>query len=196
LEVGLVTAPDSEFAETIPRLLSHKGRDWDYHFVASLGGETGALESRFYLGILNGAPVANIMTLERHGLGILGHVFTQPANRLKGICRAIMAVQMEHFRGRGGRILTLGTGFESPPYWIYHSFGFRSLRRGFMRYEAPGSEDFAIEWFAPNDTRIVRAEWEHWPLVALMGSYAATDYLRSTAWRLHGCRCRDAVCRA
>src|SRR5689334_12172317 len=122
LEIGLVTAPDDAHMAGVQDLLGHKGGEWNEHIHAALAGDTDALETRFYLGLLEGRPAANIMTVERHGVGILGHVFTRPEERRKGICQAVMARQMDHFRARDGHVLLLGTGFESPPYWIYHSF--------------------------------------------------------------------------
>ncbi|HLJ54190.1 MAG TPA: GNAT family N-acetyltransferase [Chthonomonadaceae bacterium] len=137
LTVEVVTAPDGEYAESIRDLLAHKGPEWELHIRAALDGETDALETRFYLGLLDGRPVANVMTVESLGIGILGHVFTRPEQRRKGICQAIFRRLLQDFGRRDGRVLLLGTGFESAAYWIYHSFGFRSLNGGFMRYDAP-----------------------------------------------------------
>ncbi len=186
LEIGLVTAPDGDLGPGIRALLGHKGPTWREHIRAALEGEADSLETRFYLGLLEGAPVANVMTVERHGVGILGHVFTQPEHRRKGIIREVMQRQMDHFRSRGGHVLTLGTGFESPPYWIYHSFGFRSLQGGFMRYETDPESDFVERWFVPGPARVEQAAWGHWPLLALTASYPATDFLRSVVWRMYG----------
>src|SRR5437588_11121316 len=113
---------------------------------------------------------------------MLGHVFTRPEQRRKGIASAVMARQMENLRKRGGRVLLLGTGFESPAYWIYHSFGFRSLKDGFMRYAVEPA--FEERWFAPTTAAIVPAEWRHWPLVALLASIPGGDSLRSVVWNV------------
>jgi GNAT superfamily N-acetyltransferase len=186
LEIGLVEAPDETLAGQIERLLAHKGEEWREHIHAALQGETDRLETRFYLGLLDGESVANIMTVESLGVGILGHVFTRPEHRRKGICRAVMARQMEHFRQRGGHVLTLGTGFDSPPYWIYHSFGFRSLKGGFMRYSVEPDRVFEERWFAPGPAKVVPAEWRHGPLIALVASFPGSEYLRSAAWKVFG----------
>ncbi|MGC8668044.1 MAG: GNAT family N-acetyltransferase [Chthonomonadales bacterium] len=172
--------------QAVKELLAHKSPEWHTHMDAALRGDTGGLQTRFYLGVLDGRPVANVLTSEQHGIGIVSHVFTHPQHRQKGICRAVMGAQMEDFRARGGRALLLGTGFETPPYWIYHSFGFRSIQGGFMRYTTPGFEGFEEDWFAPRDAQIVPADWRHWPLVALLASLPAPERLRSYAWRLFG----------
>lgn len=187
LEIAVVHAPDAGLGEAVERLLVHKGSGYEVHIRAALAGETDALETRFYLGVLEGVPVANVMTIESLGVGILGHVFTRPEHRRKGICQAIMTRLMEDFRERGGRTLLLGTGFESAPYWIYHSFGFRSLKGGFMRYDAPAAEAIARSWFAAGAAcSAVPLERRHWPLLGLLGAQAEGEALRSAAWRLFG----------
>lgn len=172
--------------QAVKELLAHKSSEWHTHMDAALKGETDALETRFYLGVLHGQPVANVLTSEQHGIGIVSHVFTHPEHRQKGICKAVMGAQMEDFRRRGGRALLLGTGFETPPYWIYYSFGFRSIQGGFMRYTTPGMEGFEEDWFAPRGARVVPAEWRHWPLAAFLASLPGPELMRSYAWRLFG----------
>jgi GNAT superfamily N-acetyltransferase len=186
LTVGVISAPDNDFAAPIQSLLGHKGPEWQFHIKAALRGETDLLETRYYVGFLNGAPVGNVMTLETRGVGILGHVYTRPEHRRKGVCQAIMRHVMDDFRERSGHVLQLGTGFESPPYWIYHSFGFRSLKAGFMRYAGESGDAFEREWFAADTVRAMIMEWRHWPLVALLGAQTGGELLRSAAWRLYG----------
>jgi hypothetical protein len=99
-----------------------------------------------------------------------------------------MAQQMADFRQRGSEFLLLGTGFESPPYWIYHSFGFRSVTgdSGFMRYAA--SEDFEAHWFAPAPARVVDVKWRHWPTLNALFGQREGDYLRNVALGIFGPR--------
>ena len=96
-------------------------------------------KTRFYLGVIEGEAVGNIMTVEHGGIGILGHVYTLPEQRRKGIASRIMAAQMKDFQERGGRTLTLGTGFDSPAYWIYQGYGFRSIVEGSGRHVVLGA---------------------------------------------------------
>ena len=126
------------------------------------------------------------MTVESHGIGILGHVFTRPERRRQGIISHVMERQMDHFRARGGQALTLGTGFERPPYWIYRGFGFRNLVGGFMRYETDRESGLEQRWFRPASASVVPAAWRHWPQVAFLASYPATDTVRSVAWGVFG----------
>jgi GNAT superfamily N-acetyltransferase len=184
LEIGVVTAPDVEFGAGVVGLLGHKGADWQFHIEAALGGQTDLLETRFYLGLLAGVPVANVMTVEYNGVGILGHVFTRPEHRRKGICQAVMNRLMDDFRERGGHVLLLGTGYESAAYWIYHSFGFRSLKGGFMRYAAAPDDTFERKWFEADSVQVAPMAWRHWPLIGLLGAKSGGEFLRSAVWRL------------
>ncbi len=177
--------PESGIAGGITRLLAHKGPEWQFHMDSALRGQTDLLETRYYLGLLDGVPVGNVMTVEYLGVGILGHVYTVPEQRRKGICQAIMGRLMADFRERGGHVLQLGTGYESHAYWIYHSFGFRSLKGGFMRYDT-ADDSFEKTWFAPATVAATRMAWRHWPLAGLLGAHQDGEILRSAAWRLYG----------
>ncbi|HZP81132.1 MAG TPA: GNAT family N-acetyltransferase [Chthonomonadaceae bacterium] len=190
LRVECVLAPDAEREAQIRPFLGHKPPDYLGHIEAALAGACDDLETRFYIGLLaDGQMVGNIMTVEANGVGILGHVNTREDQRRKGICQAIMRHQMEDFRQRGGHVLLLGTGYESPPYWIYHSFGFRDLpggSPGTMRYSREEEPDFDAQFFAPGSYRPVKAGWKHWPLVALLSSQPSPVALRSLALRAWG----------
>ena len=92
-------------------LLSHKGELRQWQFEEDFAGRAQGMRSRYYLGFLEGRAVANISVWETGVTGNLGHVHTLEAYRRKGICKAVMAAQMEDFRQRGGQILVLGTGY-------------------------------------------------------------------------------------
>src|SRR5205823_5786125 len=128
--------PDETYRDVIAPLLGHKRPRTRWEIELALREPMEGLESRFYLGLVAGEAVANVMTVEYRGVGILGHVFTRPEFRRQGICNAIMEQQMEDFRRRGGRYMALGTGYDSAPYHIYRGFGFESIlpQYGFMKY--------------------------------------------------------------
>src|SRR5690242_18160125 len=125
MEIECVLAPDAEREAQMLPLLGHKPPHYMAHLKGAFADTNDTLETRFYIGVLDGEIVGNIMTAEADGVGILGHVYTLESQRRKGICQAIMGHQMAHFRDRGGHELLLGTGYQSAPYGIYHSFGFR-----------------------------------------------------------------------
>lgn len=186
LEIGVVEAPDAEHAEEISSFLGHKGGLWEWHIERAVAGPLDDLETRFYVGKFEGGVVSQIMTVESGGVGILGHVFTEPENRRRGACQAVMEAQMSDFEGRGGQALYLGTGFDSPPYHIYKRNGFRSVypRQGFMSYFADAH--FDKRHFTAREASARHVRWGDWgPLTALTGMLKG-DWLRSVLWRIEG----------
>lgn len=162
ITLGVVEAPDPEWRERIVPFLIHKGGDWNYHIRQALSEPLDDLESRFYVATVGEQVISQVMIVGARGCGILGHVYTAPVWRQRGAYRQLMAAQMEDIRRLGFHVLTLGTGFESTAYWIYHSFGFRSLApgSGLMRWlAAPEAEE---RFLAPSATRVEPLRWEHW----------------------------------
>jgi GNAT superfamily N-acetyltransferase len=187
VEIGVVVAPDDPRRQTVLGLLSHKRPRTRWQIDAALREPLDALESRFYLGIVDGEAAANVMTVEHRGVGILGHVFTRPEFRRQGICSAIMERQMEEFRRRGGRYMTLGTGYDRPPYHIYRSFGFESIlpESGFMKYVTrPG---FEREFFAPGPAHPRPVAWHDWPVLNALLAQPG-DFVRGVGCGIYGVR--------
>lgn len=186
MEVGVVTAPDEPHAEEVKQFLGHKGGNWEWHIERCVIESLDALETRFYVGKVDGSIITNIMTVEHQGIGILGHVFTMPDQRRKGACKGVMAYQMEDFRQRKGRALYLGTGYNSHPYYIYHSFGFESVfpESGFMKYYV--DTDFEERYFAPAPTQTKPVEWHDWPKVTALSGIVGGEPLRSLIWNVYG----------
>ena len=186
MEVGVITAPDEPHAEEVKQFLGHKGGNWEWHIERCVIESLDALETRFYVGKVDGNIITNIMTVEYQGIGILGHVFTMPDQRRKGACKGVMAYQMEDFRHRKGRSLYLGTGYNSAPYHIYHSFGFESIfsESGFMKYYV--DTDFEERYFAPAPTQTKSVEWHDWPKVTALSGIVGGEPLRSLIWNVYG----------
>ena len=186
MEIGLVLTPDAEYADRMIDFLSHKGDSWRWHIEGALKGEITGLETRFYIGQLNDHIITNVMTVEYNRTGFFGHVFTRPEHRRKHACTLVMEKQMEDFRQRGGGIMLLGTGYDSPAYWIYHSHGFRSVteKSGFMRYST--EDNFEIDHFTYGGVKVVDVEWKHWPLMNVLASVPGIETLRSLDFGLYG----------
>ena len=191
MEVGVITAPDEPHAEEVKQFLGHKPGNYKWHIERCVTEVLDALETRFYVGKLDGRVITNIMTVEHEGIGILGHVFTLPEQRRKGACKGVMGYQMEDFRQRPGRALYLGTGYNSHPYHIYHSFGFESVlsESGFMKYHV--NSDFEERYFAPSESAPPKAEpksvqWHDWPKVTALSGIVGSDTLRSLTWGVYG----------
>jgi len=185
LEIGVVSAPDKAHADQIAPFLQHKGDPWNGHIANALKEPLDELETRFYVGKLRGTIITNVMTVEYNRTGILGHVYTQPEHRRKGACKLVMAEQMKDFRTRGG-VLFLGTGYDSPPYWIYHSFGFRSLIEGsgFMTFAT--EDDFEVRYFAPGKAHVAEVRWKDWPRLNALFAIREGAFLRSVGQGRYG----------
>jgi hypothetical protein len=164
VSIGCVQGPELEWADRVEKLLGHKGEPWRAQNTQLLRNDVG-VEAYFYILHRAGLPFANIMTVELSGVGILGHVWTNPEDRRKGAIASLMEKQMGHFRARGGAALFLGTGFNSPPYRIYESFGFAGIedRSGVMEYYADSRAAFEARYFAPGPAEIEALHWRHWP---------------------------------
>lgn len=186
MEIGVVQAPDDQYADRVKPFLEHKRGAHGWHIRRCFEGELDKLETYFYIGqIENGEIIANIMTVEHLGVGILGHVFTKPEHRRKSACTNLMQSQMEHFVDRGGRALYLGTGFDSPAYHIYSKYGFESVvpKSGFMKFYT--DPDFEEEYFAPDEVHVKDVQWHDIKMSALTGIVNG-DYLRSLAFHIYG----------
>jgi GNAT superfamily N-acetyltransferase len=193
MEIGCVECPDPVWAARIESLLGHKGPPWRYHVEAAVRQPLDDLQTLFYLGTIGGTAVSNVMIVGPRrgaggaGVGILGHVYTAPEHRRKGAYSRLMAVQMEHTQRLGYRLLTLGTGFESPPYWIYHSFGFRSSDGTSGRMKWLVTPDAEARWFRPGAVTARPMRWEDWAalnLLALHPTGPDEELPRSWALRL------------
>ena len=187
MEVGVVLAPDLEYAEEVKKFLGHKPETYRWHIDCCVREVLDLLETRFYIGKVDGEIISNIMITEYDGIGTLGHVFTLPNQRRKGACKAIMGYQMDDFRHRGGKALYLGTGYDSHPYHIYKSFGFDSVYdgSGFMSYFA--TEDFDVNYFVDLDVHVKdNIEWHDWAKITALTGITNGDQIRSVALGIYG----------
>lgn len=171
VEAGVVIGPDPVWAERLVKLLWHKGDPWNWQNAQVLERELG-IDVFFYVLHRDGKPLANIMTIENAGVGLFGHVWTEPADRQKGASSLLMALQMQHFVEHGGQALFLGTGYNSVAYHLYARFGFQSVEAesGYMAYYRRSQADFTARYFArpanTHDLVIQPLHWPHWPASA------------------------------
>jgi hypothetical protein len=162
LQLGVVRGPDAEWRARIAALLGHKPGHYRYHVEAALARPLDELDTRFYVGHLDGEPLSQVMVAGARGAAILGHVYTVPEWRRRGAYRALMSAQMDDTRAAGYRLLTLSTRFDSHPYWIYHHFGFRSVApgSGAMRWQAEQGDEDA--YLRPAATTARELRWSDW----------------------------------
>lgn len=189
MELGVITAPDAEWKDRIVPFLGHKTEPFASHIRRSNEGPLDELETRYYVGHRDGQVITEVMIVGARGAGILGHVYTRPEERRKGAYRALMAVQMADIPRRGFRVLCLGTGYNSHPYWVYHSFGFRSiaLERGEMKWLADEGAEAGL--LRPGRVTARDVRWDDWGYFGLLGLQPVMpneELPRSRVMRLKG----------
>lgn len=189
MELGVITAPDAGWQDRIMPFLGHKQEPYASHIRRSHEGPLDALETRYYIGHLEGQVISEVMIVGARGAGILGHVYTLPEQRRKGAYQAVMAAQMGDMRRRGFRLLSLGTGFDSPPYWIYHSFGFRGIGEGRGEMVWAAHPEAEAELFRPGAVNARPVRWDDWGYFGWLGLLplsADEELPRSRVLRLRG----------
>ncbi len=186
MRVAALRAPAGRYAKAIRQFLGHKEPIWLTHVDLANEGQTDALQTIYYVGLMGREIVGNVMILSDGRVGILGHVFTAPPHRRKGICQALLAAAVGDFRASGGLALSLGTGYNSPPYWLYHSFGFRGIEpdNGHMLFES--TEGALARCFAHAAVRVEDVRWEHWAGLSLLYMQPLGDQIRSYAYGVYG----------
>jgi len=184
MSVARIDGPSSEWRPRLLSFLEHKGPSWRRQIEMALTSPLDDLGAHFYLGLLPGhadaTPVCHIMVSDYHGVALLGHVYTHPDQRQKGAIKALMDLVMKDCRVRGVDVIALGTGFDSPPFHIYKSFGFEPIipGDGSMIHEIDsalltqlGAMPTALGGHAASanqgiSTRTLR--WHDWPAVCLL----------------------------
>jgi len=183
MKVIVVQAPDAEFKEAVMHFLKHKSGIWQWHMISAFEGKTGSLDSRFYIGSLNKRIISNISIWKHKGAGIVSHVFTSEDHRRKGACKGIFKLLMDNFISQGGKFLTLGTGYDTPVYRIYSSFGFRmaksSNRDGEVVMQCNLDPDFERDFFSNRPVRCRDLEWKDWPALNVLFAFEEGEYIRS-----------------
>lgn len=156
--VKVIRPPAGEYAEPIFRLLEHKGPLWTADIKERLEGER--LEwscDYFVIAQIGEKIVSNIWfgtSSRNQEIGTLGHVFTRPEYRGRGLCSALMEVVCRIFKEQGGLAMYLGS--DNPvAIRIYERYGFRlynppSGSGGTFRWVVKGAPDaFDDAYFAP-----------------------------------------------
>lgn len=187
LRCGVVIGPDPEWHDRIVPFLGHKRPETREQIRRSLAEPLDDLETRYYVGCVDDRLITQVMIAAARHVGILGHVYTLPDCRRQGACSALFEVTMPDVRARGNRVLVLSTGYDSPPYWIYHRFGFRSIAPGRGQMKWLATPDAEARLFAPAPAAARRLHWGDWPWIDLLGMQLPSpdeDPPRSALWRL------------
>jgi GNAT superfamily N-acetyltransferase len=189
MTVGVVREGDREWLPRLVPFLEHKPPDYREHIRRALEGPLDRLRTRFYVGCLGDEIVSQGMVVGDRGAGILGHVYTRPEHRRKGAYARVMRHLMEDVRREGYRVLCLGTGYDTPPYWIYHSFGFRPIAPESGRMKWLADEEAEDELFGPGPAAVRDLCWDDWgyfDLLAFQPVQAEEELPRCPAMGLRG----------
>jgi GNAT superfamily N-acetyltransferase len=140
-------------------LLQHKGSPWIEDIQRRLGGAVPGSRDCFAAAYAGSQPVAHAWYTAAAGnprLGLLGHVFTRPEYRGRGLATRLIDAALRHFRAAGGEVMQLFTyAPESIP--LYERCGFEQLcaasalhgQDWSMRYPV-ASRALVEDWFAPS----------------------------------------------
>lgn len=144
-------------------LLWHKGPPWVEDIRRRIQGEVACAADHFFAAFCGGRMVATAwytLSQEDPKLGLIGHIYTWPEHRRRGISTRLVQAAMADFRERGGVVMQL---FTSTPYTVplYERLGFENLYASrvyhetdwAMRYPA-GCGDLVASWFRPSPCRI------------------------------------------
>ncbi len=187
VEAAVVRAPDSEWAPKLERFLGHKGQIWQWQNSELLRHDVG-IEARFHILHRAGAPLAHILTAELNGVGLFGHVYTDPADRGQGASSALQALLIDDFRRRGGRTLYLHTDHGSQAYRLYQKAGFVDLEPGsgdmrLLNMDAGAFDRAALD---AKDAAIAPLDWRHWPTASVLFAGDQPGIVRAAALGLVG----------
>jgi GNAT superfamily N-acetyltransferase len=188
IEVLRIQEPDEVFRDKLVSLLGHKGEPWVWQMQEGLSGRTGGLENIYYAGRFEDRLIGNITIWRNVDIGCLAHVFTVPEMRKLGVARILLGAALDDFKGAGGRALVLTTGFESMPWRLYASFGFKGSRPedsygGMVKFFAD------TNWgnlFRGPAQKVSRAEWRHFIGTQFLTGSPGPEVVRSLVFPVLG----------
>ncbi|NLJ34781.1 MAG: GNAT family N-acetyltransferase [candidate division WS1 bacterium] len=179
-EILKITAPEPDWEEPVRSRLAHKSSRWHQPMSRALREGLPGLTMNFFLLRVGEATVGTLTVVQalKRPVALLQHVFTDPDHRRKGICSYLMRALQDDFLAEGGQAMYLGTGYDTPPFWIYHSCGFRPIGTiGAMVWVA--DQDYSDSYFAPAETLVRASQWGDWPLLHAL-------YQLEKGWDLRG----------
>jgi GNAT superfamily N-acetyltransferase len=187
VEAGIVVGPDAEWADRVQHLLGHKPGNWFWQNRQFLTADVG-VEARFHILHRDGRPFSQILTSEHKGVGVLGHVYTEPHERGQGAASILMKIVLQQFRERTGKALFLGTTYDSSAYRIYSRLGFQSIEplSGYMDFYPGSKQQFEADYFAAGPTQEQTLHWPHWAVASALFAAELPGVVRSAPFQLLG----------
>ena len=177
----LILPPAPARWSAFQNLLAHQGplwlRDAELRFAGNIESSSDA-----YAVVVNGGHMLACAGINaRDGVGVLGHLFTRPEHRMRGMARKVITTLLSWFDMTGGRRLYVGCHAELME--LFAKFGFEVLHRNqqepindvTMWRRAKDVGDSPM----PEDVRqvrvrdVTRADWPQ--MVALLQHCSAAD---------------------
>ncbi len=161
--LAVVHGPDEAWAERLEPMLAHKGEPWTWQIHELLRRPSG-LDARFHVLHRDGRPFAHLMVVQHGGVGLLGHVWTDPADRGAGASSVLMEAALTRFREERGRALVLGTEAGSEAFQYYRRRGFVPVESGsgYMVLTPDGTATVPESWFE-GEPSVAPMDWPDWP---------------------------------
>jgi hypothetical protein len=184
MEVRRVMAPDRYHESHIKSLLPKYSALWMWHLNLALSGRLDDLETRFYVGVLDGKLIGNVSTWECGPIGILGHLFTAKRHREKGVCTTLTKIMFQDLSSRGGKIL-IG-GFKPASRRIARKLGFKSLTEKSEVMYLELNRCFEQNYFHADKLWCRDLKWRDWPGVSLLFGVKEGWCMRSMKHKIFG----------
>lgn len=153
LEISLFEFPNDEYRRRIKEffLLDHSPGLWFRNLDKWLDGvQDGNLV--WFIGEIESEIISGVAVYCSAGNGVadLGHVYTVPEHREKGIQDRMFAEIIKDLPTRGVKVVYLETGYGIPAYFLYQKHGFRDHQKpGFMRKLFSTKEEIDVFYFKP-----------------------------------------------
>jgi len=144
-------------------LVWHKGSPWVEDIHRRLQGKYAGSHDRFFVAYDGLSPVAlawYTVSEAEPRLGLLGHVYTRPEHRRRGLSTRLMETAMAEFARQGGVAVQLFT-YNPETLEFYERLGFETLYASrvmhatdwYLRSPA-GSRALIDTWFGPRACRV------------------------------------------
>jgi GNAT superfamily N-acetyltransferase len=124
----LILGPSPTRWQAIEELLGHEDGVWRDDLRKRLVDGVADSQDAFAVVSDGGNLLASACIRRRHDIGVLGHLFTRPAQRQHGRARLLMQALLSWFDMTGGKWLYLTSPHELAE-GLFEKFGFRVLRQ-------------------------------------------------------------------
>lgn len=168
LEIGIVQNPDDITIPEILDLLAHKGEIYLWQIKKLFSYEAGPTDTRLFVAKRNDKIISTIMLVEYSSVAILGHVYTVPEERQKGVSSILMKTLIDDFKKRTGLIITLITGYQTFSYNFYAKYGFIGLEETGIMYFPENTLEIHSDIYAANGASVRQARWDDYPIITDM----------------------------